>query len=76
MGLLDKLLGRGKKAAGDMTGNSSMRSEGMQQDASGAAESQTMPHEDTAQDAGEDAAHAAGEDAAQHAAQREGESST
>ena len=28
MGLLDKLLGRGKKAAGDLTGDSSMKREG------------------------------------------------
>ena len=28
MGFLDKLLGRGKKAAGDVTGDASMRREG------------------------------------------------
>jgi len=31
MGWLDKLLGREKKPAGDMTGDSSMKSEGMQE---------------------------------------------
>src|SRR6266508_3320634 len=38
MGLLDKLLGRGKKAAGDVTGDSSMRREGAAQERQGAAE--------------------------------------
>ena len=32
MGFMDKLLGRSKKAAGDVTGDSSMRSEGMHQE--------------------------------------------
>jgi hypothetical protein len=40
MSWLDKLLGRGKKAAGDMTGDSSMKSEGMHQE-----EQQPMPSE-------------------------------
>ena len=31
MGFLDRLLGRGKKTAGEMTGDSSMQSEGMHQ---------------------------------------------
>ena len=35
MGWLDKLLGRGKKAAGDMTGDSSMKREGMGQEQGG-----------------------------------------
>jgi len=38
MGFLDKLLGRGKKAAGDMTGDASMRREGMHQEREGMAE--------------------------------------
>src|SRR3954466_9582264 len=37
MGFLDKLLGRGKKAAGDLTGDSSMRSDGMHQEQEGMA---------------------------------------
>ena len=45
MGFLDKLLGRGKKAAGDVTGDSSMRSEGMHQEqqASANARRSTSP---------------------------------
>ena len=38
MGLLDKILGRGKKAAGDMTGDASMQHEGAAQEREGAAE--------------------------------------
>ena len=37
MSWLDKLLGRGKKAAGDMTGDSSMKQEGMHQEQEGMA---------------------------------------
>ena len=44
MGLLDKLLGRGKKAAGDLTGDSSLRREGMHQEAQGAAEERAASH--------------------------------
>jgi uncharacterized protein YjbJ (UPF0337 family) len=65
MGLLDKLLGRGKKAAGDMTGDASMRREGMQQEAQGAAEDRATQYEGMAQ--------AEREDAAQHAAERDAE---
>ncbi len=45
MGLLDKLLGRGKKAAGDVTGDSSMRREGAAQERQGAAEDRASQHE-------------------------------
>ena len=38
MGFLDKLLGRGKKAAGDLTGDASMRREGAAQERAGSAE--------------------------------------
>jgi uncharacterized protein YjbJ (UPF0337 family) len=63
MGFLDKLLGRSKKAAGDMTGDSSMRHEGMHQ------EQQAMA-EDRAQSA-EEMAQAEREQAAEHQAERE-----
>ena len=56
MGLLDKLLGRGKKAAGDIKGDASMRSEGMHQEQEGMAEDRAAMHEDQAQEAREDAA--------------------
>ena len=63
MGLLDKLMGRGKKAAGDITGDSSMRQEGMHQEQEGMAEDRAAAAEDQAQ-----VAH---EEAAEHRAERE-----
>jgi uncharacterized protein YjbJ (UPF0337 family) len=63
MGFLDKLLGRGKKATGDMTGDASMRREGMHQEQEGMAEERAS--------AAEDKAREAREDAAEHHAQRE-----
>ncbi len=63
MGLLDKLLGRGKQAAGDVTGDSSLRREGMHQEAEGAAEDRAASHEQLAQ--------AEREEAAEHQAERE-----
>jgi uncharacterized protein YjbJ (UPF0337 family) len=65
MGLLDKLLGRGKQAAGDVTGDSSLRREGAHQEAEGAADDRAAQYEDRAQ---EERA-----DAARHQAQRETE---
>jgi len=38
MGFLDKLLGRGKQATGDLTGDAGMKREGMHQEQEGAAE--------------------------------------
>jgi uncharacterized protein YjbJ (UPF0337 family) len=63
MGFLDKLLGRGKKATGDMTGDDSMRREGMHQEQEGMAEDRAA--------AAEDKAVEAREDAAEHHAQRD-----
>ena len=37
MSFLDKILGRGKKAAGDLTGDESMRRDGMHQEQEGMA---------------------------------------
>jgi uncharacterized protein YjbJ (UPF0337 family) len=48
MGLLDKLMGRGKKAAGDLAGDSSLRREGMHQEQEGMAEERAQAHEDMA----------------------------
>ena len=56
MGFLDKLLGRGKKAAGDVTGDSSLRSEGMHQEQEGAAEDRAAQAEQMAQEERERAA--------------------
>ena len=48
MGLLDKILGRGKKAAGDVTDNASLRREGAAQEREGAAEDSAAKHEELA----------------------------
>ncbi len=58
MGLLDKLLGRGKKAMGDMTGDASMRHEGAAQERQGAAEDRASQHEEMAQEQRDQAAEA------------------
>ncbi len=50
MGFLDKLLGRGKKKAGDLTGDSSLRRERAGQERAGQAESGASEHEQMAQD--------------------------
>lgn len=56
MGFLDKLLGRGKQAAGDVAGEESMRREGMHQEREGRAEDRADTHEEHAQEAREQAA--------------------
>jgi uncharacterized protein YjbJ (UPF0337 family) len=61
MGLLDKLLGRGKKAAGDLMGDSSMRREGQAQERAGNAEDRAEQHEDMAQEQRNQAAEARAE---------------
>jgi len=61
MGLLDKLLGRGKKAAGDVTGDSSMRREGAAQERQGAAEDRASQHEQMAPEQRDQAAEARAE---------------
>jgi len=58
MGLLDKLLGRTKKAAGDVTGDASMRREGAAQEREGAAEDRAAQHESMAQEQRDQAAEA------------------
>ncbi len=63
MGFLDKLLGRGKQAAGDMAGDASLRNEGKHQEKEGMAEDRAASAEDHAQEAREDAA--------EHRAERE-----
>jgi uncharacterized protein YjbJ (UPF0337 family) len=61
MGLLDKLLGRSKKAAGDLMGDASMRHEGAAQERQGAAEDRAAQHEDMAQEQRNQAAEARAE---------------
>jgi uncharacterized protein YjbJ (UPF0337 family) len=51
MGFLDKLLGRGKQATGDLAGD-----EGMHQEREGQAEERAETHEERAQEAREQAA--------------------
>ena len=58
MGLLDKLLGRGKKAAGDLMGDASMRREGAAQEREGAAKERAGEHEEMAQEQRNQAADA------------------
>jgi uncharacterized protein YjbJ (UPF0337 family) len=54
--LLDKLLGRGKKAAGDLTGDASLKREGMHQEHEANAEDRAARHEELAQEERERAA--------------------
>lgn len=56
MGFLDKLLGRGKQAAGDVMNEPEIRREGMHQEAEGMAESRAERAEDMAQEARTEAA--------------------
>ncbi len=56
MSFLDKLMGRGKKAAGDVKGDESLREEGVHQEQAGMAEDRAEAAEDTAQEARNDAA--------------------
>jgi uncharacterized protein YjbJ (UPF0337 family) len=58
MGLLDKIFGRGKKAAGDVMGDSSMRREGAAQEREGAAEDSAAKHEELAAEQRQQAADA------------------
>ena len=63
MGLLDRLLGRTKKATGDMLGDSTLHAEGEHQERAGDAEDRARLHEDIAQDARVEAAeHRAAEE--------------
>jgi uncharacterized protein YjbJ (UPF0337 family) len=64
VGFLDKLLGRGKKAAGDVKGDASLRSEGTHQEMKAEAEERAETAEETAQ---KERAKAAGHEAQQEA---------
>ena len=65
MGLLDKLLGRSKQAAGDVTGDSSLRREGVHQEQKAAAEERAEQHEEMAAEERSEAA--------EHRAEAEGD---
>jgi uncharacterized protein YjbJ (UPF0337 family) len=58
MGLMDKLLGRSKKAAGDLTDDASLRREGAAQEREAAAEDRAAQHEEMAQEQRNQAAQA------------------
>jgi uncharacterized protein YjbJ (UPF0337 family) len=58
MGILDRLLGRTKKAAGDVMGDSSMRHEGAAQEREAAAQKRAEQHEQMAQEQRDQAAEA------------------
>jgi uncharacterized protein YjbJ (UPF0337 family) len=53
MGWLDKLMGRGKRTAGEAMDSPSMREEGRHQEAAGAAEERAATHEEMAREARE-----------------------
>jgi uncharacterized protein YjbJ (UPF0337 family) len=63
MGLLDRILGRAKKAAGDVKGDPSLHREGVHQEAEAQAEKRAEAAEERAQEARESAA--------EHRAERE-----
>ena len=48
MGLLDRLLGRSKKAAGDLMNDQQLRQEGAHQERAGAAQDRARMHEEQA----------------------------
>jgi uncharacterized protein YjbJ (UPF0337 family) len=56
MSFLDKLFGRSKKAAGDLTGDDSMKREGMHQEAESMATERADQAEQVAQEARDQAA--------------------
>ena len=58
MGLLDKILGRSKKAAGDVMGDSSVQREGAAQEREGAADDRAAKHEELAAEQRQQAAEA------------------
>jgi uncharacterized protein YjbJ (UPF0337 family) len=58
MGLLDKILGRGKQAAGDVMGDSSMRRDGAAQEREANAQERAEQHEELAAEQRQQAAEA------------------
>ena len=57
MGLLDKITGRAKKAAGDLTGDASMRREGRQEERKGEAKDELAETQDRADAKAEEVAN-------------------
>ncbi len=57
MGLFDKITGRAKKAAGDVTGDSSLRREGRQEERKGEAKDELAATQDKADAKAEEVAN-------------------
>ena len=57
MGLLDKITGRAKKAAGDLTGDPSLRREGRQEERKGEAKEELAQTQDRADAKAEEVAN-------------------
>ena len=57
MGFLDKITGRAKKAAGDVTGDSSLRREGRQEERKGEAKHELASTQDKADAKAEEVAN-------------------
>ena len=57
MGLLDKITGRAKKAAGDLSGDSSLRREGRQEERKGEAKDELAGAQDRADAKAEEVAN-------------------
>ena len=57
MGLLDKITGRAKKAAGDVTGDASLRREGRQEERKGEAKDELAATQDRADAKAEEVAN-------------------
>ena len=56
MGIMDKITGRAKKAAGDVTDSASLRQQGRKEEAKGNAQESAASHEEKAQAESERAA--------------------
>ncbi|MBV9212804.1 MAG: CsbD family protein [Actinobacteria bacterium] len=57
MGLLDKITGRAKKAAGDVTGDSGLRREGRQEERKGEAKDELAQAQNRADDKADEVAN-------------------
>jgi uncharacterized protein YjbJ (UPF0337 family) len=57
MGLLDKITGRAKKAAGDLTGDPSLRREGRQEERKGEAKEELAGAQERADEKAEEVAN-------------------
>jgi uncharacterized protein YjbJ (UPF0337 family) len=56
MGIMDKITGRAKKAAGDVTGDSSLRAEGRREERKGEEKDKLAEAQDTVEEKAQDVA--------------------